>query len=153
MILNFYMPRQRHFIRKDIVIPNHAVMRHVHPNHEKVARADLSGLPLAVCPVKSAILANNIVVANLEETLFAFELNVLRLATNNRVLINAVARSETCKTFDHGIRRDLAIGANYDFVLYYGGWMNTHLQGFEDNRVLWIVQILFMMLGGLLCFK
>jgi hypothetical protein len=126
-------------------------MRDVHPNHKKVARTDSSGLPLAVGPVESAELAYQIVVADFEETLFAFELNVLRLAANDRVLVDPVTRAQACKTFEHSIGRNLTIRANFDVVFYYGGWVNRHLQGFEDNRVLWIVQILFMMLNGLLC--
>jgi hypothetical protein len=31
--------------------------------------------------------------------------------------------------------------------------MNMHLQGFENNRVLWILQILFIMLDGLIGFS
>ena len=146
------MSSQRYLIRKNVVVANHTVMRDMNANHEEVARADPRGLPLAVRPVKSAKLANNVVVANIEETLFAFELNVLRLAPDHGMFVNAVPGAEPGKTFNHGISRDLAIRANFDFVLYYGGWVNTHLQGFEDNRVLWIVQILFMMLGGLMCF-
>jgi hypothetical protein len=153
VVLNRDMAREGHLIRKDIIVANLAVMRDVHPNHEKVARTDSRRLPLAVRPVESAELAYQIIIANLQETLFAFELNVLRLAADNRMLEYSVARAQACKTFDHGISRDLTIRANFDVVLYYGGWMNTHLQGFEDNRVLWIVQILFMMLGGLMCSK
>ncbi len=145
------MARQRHFVRKDIVVANHAIMRHVHADHKKVARPDPRGLPFTIRPVKSAKLANNVVVADLEETLFAFELNVLRLAADNSMLENPVTRAQSSKPFDHSISRNLAIWANFDFVLNNGGWVNTHLQGFEDNRVLWIVQILFMMLGGLMC--
>jgi hypothetical protein len=125
----------------------------MHPNHKKVARADPRGLPRTIRPVKRAELPNYVVVADFEETLFAFELNVLRLAADNGMLENPVACTQTRKPFDHGVSRNLAIWANFDFVLYYGGWMNTHLQGFEDNRVLWIVQILFMMLGGLMCLR
>ena len=61
------------------------------------------------------------------------------------MLVNAIPRAQPRKTFDNGIGGNLAIWANFDVVLDYGGRMNTHLQGFEDNRVLWILQILFMM--------
>jgi hypothetical protein len=153
VILNHDMPRQRHLIREDIVIPNHTIMRNMHADHKKVARADPRSLPLAVGPVKSAKLANDVVVANFEETFFPFEFNVLRLAANHGMLENAVTGAQTRKLFDHRISRNLAIWANFDVVLDYSGRMDTHLQGFEDNRVLWIVQILFMMLDGLMCLE
>jgi hypothetical protein len=125
----------------------------MHPNHKKVARPNPRALPLAVSPVKSTKLANQIIVANLEETLFPFKLNVLRLTAYNGMLKNTVTRTQSSKPFDHSISRNLAIWANFDVVLDYGGRMDMHLQGFEDNRVLWIVQILFMMLGGLMCLE
>lgn len=150
VILDRDMAREGHLICKDIVVANHAIVRDVHTHHEKVARPDARRFTRAVRPVQRTKLANQIIVANLEKTLFPLELGVLRFAAHHGVLVNTVPRAQPRKTLNNCIRRDLAIGANFHVVFDYGGWMNTHLQGFENNRVLWILQILFIMLGGLL---
>src|SRR5690349_3182629 len=82
VVLDFYMACQRHFIREDVVVADHAVMRYVYTDHKEVARADAGRLRRAVRPVKRAKLADDVVIANLEKALFALELNVLRLAAD-----------------------------------------------------------------------
>jgi hypothetical protein len=108
-----------------------------------------------VCPspLKSAKLADEVVVPDLQVTFFASELYVLRLAANHGVLKDAVAGADTRKPFDHRIGPDLAIRANFHVIFDDGGWVNGHFvtdlpdfQDSQDNRVLWILQILFMML-------
>jgi hypothetical protein len=81
-------------------------------------------------------LANQIVVPDLQETLFPIELNVLRLPANHRMLVNTIMSAQPRKTLNNRIRRDLAIRADFHVVFYYGGWMNMHLQGFENNSCL-----------------
>src|SRR5689334_5007301 len=139
------MAGQRHFIREDVVVADDAVVRYVYADHKKVARADAGRLPRAVRAMKRAKLADDVVIANLEKALFALELNVLRLAADDGVFVDAITRSEPRKALDHGISADLAIWTDFDVRFDYGGRMNRHLQGFEDNRVLWILQILFNM--------
>src|SRR5262249_53742763 len=130
------MSGQRHLIGKDVVVTDDAVVRDVDADHEEVARADTRRLAGAVSAVKRAELANQVIVAYLKVTLLAFELYVLRLAAQNGVLKDPVAGAESRKSLDYGIRGYLAIGPNFDVVLYYGGRMNTHLQGFENNSCL-----------------
>jgi len=107
--------------------------------------------------MKSAELTNDVVVADFEIAGLAFELNVLRLTANHGMLKNPVPGADSRESFDYSIGPDLAIRANFDVFLDDGCGMNGHfydrylhdLQDFQDNRVLWILQILFMMLGCL----
>jgi hypothetical protein len=142
-----YMTGQGYLIGKNVVVADGAVVRHVYANHEKVPRADAGRLARSIRSMQRAKLANDVVVADLEKTLFAVELNILRLAADDRVLGDAIARSEARKPLDYGVSTDFATWTHFHVVFDYGGRMNVHLQGFEDNRVLWILQILFMMLG------
>ena len=123
-------------------------MRDVRSDHQEVARTDARRLIFTAGPVQRAELANDVVVADLEESLLVLELHVLRLATHDRMLINAITSAQPCKTLDDRIRANLAIWANFDVIFDNSCGMYRHLQGFEDNRVLWILQILFIMLGG-----
>ncbi|HEX6729188.1 MAG TPA: hypothetical protein VF074_04215, partial [Pyrinomonadaceae bacterium] len=68
-------------------------------------------------------------------------------------------RTDSRKLLNYGVGANLAIWTNFDVVLDYSCGVNGHflqdLQGFQgvqDNRVLWILQILFMMLGCLAFF-
>jgi hypothetical protein len=134
-------------------------MGHVHSNHEEVTRADARRFSLAVGPVKSAKLADLVIVANFEKTLLALELHVLWLAANHGVLENPVSRADSGKSLDDGVGADLAVWADFHIILDYGCGVNSHfwlnlqnLQDFEDNGVLWILQILFMM-HDVVCFE
>ena len=124
-------------------------MRDMYADHEEVARPDARRLTAAIRAVERTKLANDIVVANLEKAFFACELNVLRLATDDGVFVDAIPRAQPRKSLDHSIGADLAIRPNLHVIFNNRGRMYTHLQGFEDNRVLWILQILFIMLGCL----
>jgi hypothetical protein len=117
-------------------------------DHEKVARPDARGFTSATRAVQRAELADNIVVPDFEETRLALELHVLRLAAHDGMLVNPIARAQPRKTLDYCIRSNLTIWANFDVIFDNSCGMYRHLQGFEDNRVLWILQILFIMLGG-----
>src|SRR5690349_8231417 len=136
VVLYCDMSRQRHFIGENVVVADRAVVRHVYPNHEEVARADARRLPCPVRAMKSAKLAHDVVVADLEKALFAFELDVLRLAAKHGVFVDAIPGPEPRKPLDYGISADLAIQTDFHVRFDYGGRMNRHLQGFEDNRVL-----------------
>src|ERR1051325_5592834 len=152
MILDRDVTRERNFVREDVVVTNNAVVGHVDSDHEKVARADAGCQAFAVGPMKSAELANDVVIADFEIARLAFELNILWLAADHSVLENAVACAEASESFDYSVGTDLAIWANFDVILDDGCRMNGHLDrnlqnftDFQDNRVLWILQILFMM--------
>jgi hypothetical protein len=98
----------------------------VHSHHEKVARADAGCQALAVGPMKSAELANDVVVADFEIARLAFELNILWLAADHSVLENAVASAEASESFDYSVGTDVAIWANFDVILDDGCRMNGH---------------------------
>src|SRR6185369_1439786 len=159
VILVLDMSCECDLVGEDVVVADHAVVRHVHADHEKVARSDASRLTFAVGPVKSAILPNDVVVADFEITRLAFELHILRLTADYGVFKDTISGPEARVLLDDGVGPDLAIWANFDVVLDDCCGMNWHfdriytiLQDFQDNRVLWILQILFMMLGVIVCF-
>jgi hypothetical protein len=174
------MARERDLVGKDVVVANGAVMGHVDADHKKVPRTDARCFSFAIRPVKRAELTDLIVIANFQITLFTFELYVLGLAANDRMLENPVSRADSRRSLDDGIRPDLAIWADFHVFFDYGCGMDSHfLMEFlaqrrkgakryrvskrlslrpcvlcarnicstEDNGVLWILQILFMMHG------
>ena len=145
MILDDDMSRERDFIREDVVAADLAVVRHMAADHEKIARADPRRLTFAAGPVKRTKLPNLIIVADFEITPLAAKLHILRLAAHHGMLKNPVSGPESGKPFDQGIGRDVAIWADFDVIFDYRCRMDRHLQGFEDNGVLWILQILFIM--------
>ena len=126
VILDRDVPRERHFIREDVVVADHAVVSHVNPDHEKVARADARRQSFTVGAVKSAELANDVVVPDFEIALLAFELNILRLAADHSMLEDAIAGAETGEPFDYSVGSDLAIWANFDVIFDDGCVMNCH---------------------------
>jgi hypothetical protein len=123
----------------------------MHANHEEVARTDSRRLTLAAGAMESAKLANQIIVANLEVARFTSKLHILRFPANHGVLKNAISRANSRKSLDDRIGSNLAIRADFYVIFNDGSGVNRHfstgLQDFQDNPVLWIVQILFMMLG------
>src|SRR5690349_6618738 len=127
VVLDFYMTGQRHFIREDVVVTDDAVVRDVNAHHEEVARADASRLTRAVGAMKRAKLPNNVVVADLEETLLALELDVLRLAADDGVFVNAIARAEPRKALDHGVSADFAVRTDFHVGFDNGGRVDRHL--------------------------
>jgi hypothetical protein len=77
--------------------------------------------------VKRAELPDDIVVADLEKTLFTLELHILRLAPENCMLKDPISGAQSCKALDDGIGSNLAIRADFDVVFDYGSGMNPHL--------------------------
>src|SRR5690349_18522247 len=124
VILNRDVPRERNFVRKNIIVADHAVVRDVHTYHEEVARAYVGRLSLAIGPVKRAELSDDIVVADLKKTRLTFELHILRLAPNHRMLENAIPGSDSREALDDRISSNLAIRANFDVILDDGGRVN-----------------------------
>ena len=145
VILNRNVSRQRDFIRKDIVVADRAVVRHVTADHYEIARADACRLAFTARPVQRTKLANDVVVPDFEETLLAAIFHVLRLTAHDRMFENPVSGPQPGKPLDHGIGPDLAIWPDFHVIFDYSCRMDRHLPDFEDNRVLWILQILFMM--------
>ena len=122
---------ERYVVGEDVVVANFAVVRDVHAHHEKVARADSGGLSLTVGAVKSAVLTNDIVVADLEVARLAFELHILRLAADYGVFKDPIPRSDAGVCFDDCIGRNLAVRADFDVVFNDRCGVNRHvLTGF-----------------------
>jgi hypothetical protein len=88
VVLDDDMSRQRDFVGEDVVVADHAVVRHVTADHEKVARADARRFTFAARPMQRAKLANHVVVADFEITLLAAKFHVLRLAAHDGMLEN-----------------------------------------------------------------
>jgi hypothetical protein len=103
----------------------------VNADHKKVARSDARRQSFAVRTVKSAELANDVVVADLEIARFAFELNVLRLTADYDMLKNPIPGADSGEPFDYSIGPNLAIWANFRVIFYDGRWVDGHfLTGF-----------------------
>ena len=68
-----------------------------------------------------------------------------RLAAHHRMFENAVSGADFRVLLDYGIGPNIAIWADFHVIFDDSCRMDRHLPGFEDNRVLWILQILFMM--------
>src|SRR6185369_7582652 len=126
VILDRDVPSERDLVRENVVVSNHTVVCNVNADHEKVARSDACRQSFAVGPVKSAELANDVVVTDFEIARLAFELNILRLAADHSVLENAVACADASESFDYSVGTDLAIWANFDVILDNGCRMNGH---------------------------
>jgi hypothetical protein len=152
VILDLDVTRERDLVREDVVVADHAVVRDVHAHHKKVARADASSFAFTIRAVKSAILANDIVVADLEITRLAFELHILRLTADHGMFEDAISGPEARVLLNDRVGPDLAIWPNFHVIFDYRCGVNCHfcqnyrnLQDFQDNGVLWILQILFIM--------
>jgi hypothetical protein len=131
VILDRYVPRERDLVREDVVVTDNTVMRDVNADHKKIARSDARRLSLAIRPVKSAELANDVVVTDFQLAGLAFELDVLRFATNHGMLEYPVPGADPGESFDYGIGSDLAIRANFDVILDDGCGMNGHFLRFS----------------------
>ena len=76
--------------------------------------------------MKSAKLANHIVVADLEIARLAFELHILRLAADDRMLENAVPGADSREPLDDRVGPNLAIWADFDVIFDYRCGVNWH---------------------------
>jgi len=95
-------------IGEDVVITNHAIMSDVYSHHQEITRADARSPTLATGAMQRAILSNQVVIADDEAALFAFELYVLRFASQNDMLKDAIALAHGCVFLDHCVGADLA---------------------------------------------
>lgn len=116
MILDEDMSRQCNFIRENVVVADDTVVRHMTPDHQKVARSDPRRFSLAAGPVQRTKLANQVVVPDFEITLLAAELYVLRLAPDDGMLENPVSRAEFGKPLDDGIGGNFTIRTYRHFI-------------------------------------
>ena len=77
--------------------------------------------------MKSAILANDIVIADLEITRLAFELHVLRLTADHGMFEDAISGSEARVLLDDGIGPNLAIWPDFHVIFDDDVWANNRV--------------------------
>src|SRR5438128_10548675 len=95
------MPAQGSAVGQHNVVANQAVMSHVRIDHEKVLVADTCHHPAAAgSRIERGELANDVVVADGEETVLALVLLVLRDGADTGELKNAVLTPEGRATLD-----------------------------------------------------
>jgi hypothetical protein len=126
VILDGYVSGEGDLVREDVVVADNTVVRNVNADHKKVSRTDASCQSFAVSPVKSAKLANDVVIADFEIALFAFELHILRFAADYGMLKNPVTGANPGEPFDYGVGSDFAIRPDFDVILDDGCGMNGH---------------------------
>src|SRR2546425_2108428 len=99
------MPAQGSAVGQHNVVANQAVMSHVRIDHEKVLVADTCHHPAAAGPrVERGELANDVVVADGEDTVLALVLLVLRDGADTGELKNAVLTADRGATLDDRVR-------------------------------------------------
>src|SRR5436189_6081773 len=108
VIFNLDVTSQGRAVGEDVVIANYAIVGDVHSHHQKVSRAKAFNSTFATAAMQRAKLANQIVIADDEAARFAFELDILGLATDHRVLEDPVALSDACIPLDHCVCANLA---------------------------------------------
>jgi len=92
-------------------------VRDVRALHEVVAVADRRRRAGDRSPVHSDVLAEDVVVADLEEGLDAAEGEILRLAAQDRAGVDDVTRAEARPAAQYRMRQDLRLGADTHGVL------------------------------------
>ena len=116
VIFNNDVPCESDLVRKDVVVADLTVVSYVNANHEEVARSDPSSFTFSVGAMESAELTYQVVVANSEKALLAFEFHVLGCAAKYCVFENSISLTKTCEAFDNGVRADFAVVANLNVV-------------------------------------
>ena len=95
VVLDVHVAGEHDVVRHDRVVADDAVVRDVHVDHEQVVVAH-AGVAAAVAgaTVDRHVLANLVVVAHHEPGGFAAELQVLRIAADDRVRVQLVAAAK-----------------------------------------------------------
>jgi hypothetical protein len=107
------------FVRKSVVIADHAVVCDMNSDHQEVARAD-AGLPSAAAgAVQSDALAYDVGLADNQAADFALKFHVLRKSAKDSMLRYAVSPSERRKLFDDRVRCNFAAFTDHDVVFDY----------------------------------
>jgi len=99
------MPREGSTVRKDIVVPNIAIVRNVNANHQEVSRANARSRAFPARAVDSDMFSNQIVVANFKIAGLSHKLYILRFAPDYSMFEDPVALSKT------GIAANYCMGA------------------------------------------
>ena len=113
MILNNNVSGQGCSVSKNIVVPDFAIVSDVHTDHEEVSRTNSRCCSFATRSVNRAKFANEIIGADVEETFFVFELDVLRFAAEHGMFENSIARSQPGELFDYGVGGDITTISNF----------------------------------------
>ncbi len=117
VILHTDVTSQRSPIGENAVVTHHAVMCNVDTDHNKVSGTNAGDLIFASGAMDSHALADPVVVPDDQKTALTLELYVLRLASEGGMLKHGVPFAQSGVTFDHGVCRDLASGADYHLRL------------------------------------
>ena len=112
VILNCDVTSQGHAIGADVVVADLAIVRDVHADHQKVARADARRVAFAARAMERHILADQIIVADDELRRLTAKLHVLRLAAQGCMLKDVIARAQSRVSFDDCMRADLTLCAD-----------------------------------------
>ncbi len=118
-IADHHVARQGRVVGENAVVTDDAVVGNVNVDHEQVAATDLGqALVLNCATVHGAVLAKDVVVANLEESALAGVLLVLAILTDGGVLEDLVAATNLGRALDHhvgahpGVVADFYLGAD-----------------------------------------
>jgi len=143
-IFHLHIAGQQSPTGNDRVITDLAVMRHMGVVHEEIVVADNGGAAFGGTAVDLTVFANDIAVADLEETLPAFVGDVLRDVPNDRAHVDFVVFADVTITGEHGMGQDAGaatdpyravnhdVGADISLGMDLGarvnqsGWVNGH---------------------------
>ena len=118
VVFDLNVTRQGHFVGKNIVVANVAIVSNVNSHHEEVSGTYSSNLAFPAGAMKGAELTNQVVVPDLQEAFFAFELHILGFAPEYGVFKNRISAAETCIAFDNGVCANLAAVTDFSFIFY-----------------------------------
>src|SRR5438552_2370800 len=113
MILNGDVASQRRGISHDDVITENAVVPDMHVRHQKIMVPDSGAAAAAFrAAMEVDVFAKDIVIADGEKRVFAFELQVLRLQADGSKRIELIILPDRCRTFDDHVRFEAAPAAD-----------------------------------------
>ncbi len=114
-VSNFHMAGDADVVGENGMIPDDAVVRHVHIGHQQVVAANARVVAAHRCaPVQGTAFANDVVVADLQPGLLAGELLVSRVLTHGSELVDSVVLADPRIRLDHHVRTDLGTLTDFD---------------------------------------
>src|SRR5262245_5870319 len=125
MIFDDDMARECNLVSEDVVVADFTVVCDMDSYHEEVSRTNLGRLPFTTGAMKSAELANQVVITDVQKALFVFELYVLGFASQHCVFEDPVSCSQPSKALDDSMCGHIATIANLHVCLNYGERTNT----------------------------
>jgi hypothetical protein len=124
------MSGQRAVISQYAPAANAAVMGNMRIGHQQIVIAnDCLGAAVFGARVKRAILADNIIITNLQENFFAFKFKILRLAADYRSGEYPAIFSDGSIAVNYTMCTDLGIGPDCNLVADYAIWTDGNCLG------------------------